>query len=69
MRFKTQKSEEPVHGSERIISFFAFWPVGVWDEEARWLERVTIRQKYDLMDMNADAMSGRITWRNVQFVD
>ncbi|MFA5053547.1 MAG: hypothetical protein WC565_05795 [Parcubacteria group bacterium] len=51
-------------GEERIVSFFAFWPVTLKRNgkfETRWLERVTIRQEFKVLGAFAE-------WHNIEFV-
>ena len=52
-------------GEERIVSFFAFSPVTIQHNgkfETRWMERVTVRQKFEVLGFDRE-------WHNVEFVD
>ena len=61
MRFKLQP--EPWLGCERIIKKFAILPIKI-DYEIRWLETVTIKQKYAYHLSYVDAC-----WHNICFID
>ena len=50
---------KPTHGSTKICSRFALFPIRI-DDEVRWLEKVTVKYSYDGI---ADK------WRPYEFVD
>ena len=58
------KKVHPQKGDERIVHFFAWWPVFVRNEE-RWLEWVTIRQKFIVI---LDLPVPKTFWRNEEFM-
>ena len=39
------RRKAPVHGTEEIVTFFAWFPITIYDDR-RWLERVTIRRRW-----------------------
>ena len=50
---------KPTHGSTKIRSWFALFPVRI-DNEVRWFEKVTVKYSYDGI---------REKWRPYLFVD
>lgn len=61
MRFKLQP--EPLLNDERIIKKFAIFPIKI-GYEIRWLEMVTIKQRY----IYSCSYSGYY-WDNICFID
>lgn len=64
MRFSIKPKSEPAVGTERIKTFFAWWPVEAgW--EIRWLEKVTVLQKR----CHRSYESFETYWSNLEFID
>lgn len=59
-------------GDKRIIEKFAFLPITI-DNEARWLETVTIEQKYIKSTLIAypsgTPLACKYVWNNEKFID
>ena len=55
---------EPKLGTERVKTWFALFPVRV-GRETRWLEKVTVEQKYTLVNFDDPYED----WYNVKFID
>jgi len=60
------KWNNPTSGSSRVVKKFAWWPIRI-GKEARWLERVTIRQQYVFNGYSWDTPI--YVWFNVEFLD
>jgi len=52
---------------KRIRTFFAFFPVCIGDE-CRWLEKVTVEQRYIESYVSPDALFFSAYWENVKFL-
>ena len=58
----------PTPGDTRVIKKFAFFPIGIFNEETKlnewkWFEYCTIKQKYFV------SYDGTSSWENIEFLD
>lgn len=75
MRWETRKSkwrkkiaeEKQRHGEERVITYFALWPITILDE-TRWWEKVQIVQVYNCYNPYtcSETPNG---WNDVRFLN
>ena len=55
----------PEDGQERIIHKFALIPINI-GRQTRWLERVSVKQKFKIKNTYAEKWA---RWINVEFID
>lgn len=60
MRFNVKRYKD---GQTRVKTFFAWLPVYTEDGEVRWLEKVSVKQKF-----NYDWLDGQHWFSNIKFL-
>jgi len=67
MRWETV---EPKNGNERTVQMFLWFPVTI-NNETRWLEQATIRQRYQKLPGSSSSMllNSLNEWTNIEFLN